>query len=70
MAQSLLFEPNGIDGHPHINGLEKPPHDFGTRAIHVGSAPDKQTGAVIPLICLSTTFNQDAIGVHSVSCLA
>ncbi|KAG6840553.1 hypothetical protein C0991_005870 [Blastosporella zonata] len=37
---------------------------FGTRAIHVGSAPDKETGAVIPSISLSTTYKQDAIGVH------
>ncbi|KAG6848692.1 hypothetical protein H0H93_014843, partial [Arthromyces matolae] len=37
---------------------------FGTRAIHVGSAPNKETGAVIPPISLSTTYKQDAIGVH------
>ncbi|KAG6917738.1 hypothetical protein DXG01_001275 [Tephrocybe rancida] len=37
---------------------------FGTRAIHVGSAPNKETGAVIPSISLSTTYKQDAIGVH------
>ncbi|EAU81556.1 cystathionine gamma-lyase [Coprinopsis cinerea okayama7 len=38
---------------------------FGTRAIHVGSEPDKTTGAVIPPISLSTTFAQSAPGVHS-----
>jgi len=37
---------------------------FGTRAIHVGSEPDKATGAVIPPISLSTTFAQSAPGVH------
>ncbi|KAG6806505.1 hypothetical protein H0H92_011078, partial [Tricholoma furcatifolium] len=37
---------------------------FGTRAIHVGSAPNKETGAVIPPISLSTTYKQEAIGVH------
>ncbi|KAG6815744.1 hypothetical protein H0H87_011711 [Tephrocybe sp. NHM501043] len=37
---------------------------FGTRAIHVGSAANKETGAVIPPISLSTTYKQDAIGVH------
>ncbi|KAG6835835.1 hypothetical protein H0H93_014080 [Arthromyces matolae] len=37
---------------------------FGTRAIHVGSDPNKETGAVIPPISLSTTYKQDAIGVH------
>jgi hypothetical protein len=29
---------------------------FATRAIHVGSEPDPSNGAVIPAICLSTTF--------------
>lgn len=39
---------------------------FGTRAIHVGSEPNAETGAVIPPISLSTTYKQDAIGVHKV----
>ncbi|KDQ10951.1 hypothetical protein BOTBODRAFT_136234 [Botryobasidium botryosum FD-172 SS1] len=40
------------------------PAGFGTRAIHVGSEADKNTGAVIPPISLSTTYKQDAVGVH------
>lgn len=39
---------------------------FGTRAIHVGSEPNPSTGAVIPPISLSTTYKQEAIGVHKV----
>jgi cystathionine gamma-lyase len=37
---------------------------FGTRAIHVGSAPSEETGAVIPPISLATTYAQSAVGVH------
>lgn len=36
---------------------------FSTRAIHVGSEPDAGTGAVIPPIHLSTTFQQPEVGV-------
>ena len=39
---------------------------FGTRAIHVGSEPNVETGAVIPPISLSTTYKQKAVGVHKV----
>lgn len=39
---------------------------FGTNAIHVGSEPNAETGAVIPPISLSTTFKQDSVGVHKV----
>ena len=35
---------------------------FETRAIHVGQEPDKQTGAVIPPLSISTTFAQDGVG--------
>jgi cystathionine gamma-lyase len=31
---------------------------FGTKAIHAGSEPDKQTGAVVTSISLATTFAQ------------
>ncbi len=34
---------------------------FETRAIHVGQEPDKETGAVIPPIFLTTTFKQDEV---------
>lgn len=37
---------------------------FETKAIHSGQEPDKETGAVIPPIHLSSTFRQDAVGVH------
>ncbi|KAF9445354.1 hypothetical protein P691DRAFT_777640 [Macrolepiota fuliginosa MF-IS2] len=50
----------------HVNGSLKKRHleGFSTRAVHVGSEPDPETGAVIPPISLSTTYKQDAIGVH------
>ncbi|KAK0533523.1 cystathionine gamma-lyase cys3 [Tilletia horrida] len=35
---------------------------FATRAIHIGSEPSAETGAVIPAISLSTTFIQDGVG--------
>ncbi|KAF8137167.1 Cys/Met metabolism PLP-dependent enzyme-domain-containing protein [Boletus edulis] len=37
---------------------------FGTRAVHVGSEPNAETGAVIPPISLSTTYKQDGVGNH------
>ncbi|CAG7854582.1 Putative cystathionine gamma-lyase 2; AltName: Full=Gamma-cystathionase [Serendipita indica DSM 11827] len=40
------------------------PYSFGTKAIHVGSDPSSETGAVIPSISLSTTYKQDSVGVH------
>jgi cystathionine gamma-lyase len=57
---------NGVV-HPHTNGLKKPMDGFGTRAVHVGSDANEETGAVIPPISLSTTYKQSAIGVHKVS---
>ena len=50
----------------HNPGLKKRVDGFGTRAIHVGSEPNPETGAVIPPISLSTTYKQNAIGVHKV----
>ncbi|KAJ3308752.1 hypothetical protein HDU76_003826, partial [Blyttiomyces sp. JEL0837] len=41
-----------------------PTDGFGTRAVHAGQIPDPTTGAVIPPISLSTTFEQSAAGVH------
>ena len=55
--------PNGANGvhpakgHASLDG-------FGTRAIHVGSDPNPETGAVIPSISLSTTYKQDGVGNH------
>jgi cystathionine gamma-lyase len=40
---------------------------FGTRAIHVGSEANAETGAVIAPISLSTTYKQDGVGKHKVS---
>ncbi|MFB6285273.1 MAG: PLP-dependent aspartate aminotransferase family protein [Candidatus Bipolaricaulia bacterium] len=37
---------------------------FATRAIHVGSEPDAQTGAVIPPIYATSTYRQSAPGQH------
>ncbi|KAK0547391.1 cystathionine gamma-lyase cys3 [Tilletia horrida] len=47
------------------NGAEASHTDsfgFSTRAIHIGSEPSAETGAVIPAISLSTTFIQDGVG--------
>ena len=33
---------------------------FGTRAVHAGWVPDEQTGAVMPPICMTSTYVQDA----------
>src|SRR5580765_3446162 len=38
--------------------------DFETRAIHAGQEPDPATGAVITPIYQTSTFVQDAVGVH------
>ncbi|KAF5383286.1 hypothetical protein D9615_004800 [Tricholomella constricta] len=61
MSPSVAEVANGTTP---TNAVKKPSLGFGTRAIHVGSAPSKETGAVIPAISLSTTYKQDAIGVH------
>jgi cystathionine gamma-synthase len=38
------------------------PDRFETLAVHAGSEPDPQTGAVVPPIQMSTTFKQDGVG--------
>jgi len=38
--------------------------DFATRAIHAGQEPDPATGAVITPIYQTSTFVQEAVGVH------
>jgi cystathionine gamma-synthase len=38
--------------------------DFETRAIHVGQEPDPATGSVTPPIYQTSTFAQEAVGVH------
>ncbi|MDQ3468029.1 MAG: PLP-dependent transferase, partial [Chloroflexota bacterium] len=37
---------------------------FETRAIHTGQDPDPVTGAVIPPIYQTSTYVQEAVGVH------
>ncbi len=39
-------------------------YEFETRAVHAGQDPEKETGAVIPAISMSTTFRQDGVGNH------
>lgn len=58
---------NGLNGH----SVHKPSpvEGFGTRAIHVGSEANRETGAVIPPISLSTTYKQDGVGNHKVCIL-
>src|ERR1700759_4145414 len=38
--------------------------DFETRAIHAGQEPDPATGAIITPIYQTSTFVQEAVGVH------
>ncbi|KAF7336699.1 hypothetical protein MVEN_02104900 [Mycena venus] len=58
---------NGNGVLPNGNGVHKNEEaswGFATRAVHVGSEPSTETGAVIPPISLSTTFKQDGVGNH------
>ncbi|KAJ7773377.1 Cys/Met metabolism PLP-dependent enzyme-domain-containing protein [Mycena metata] len=47
-----------------VHKSEEASWGFATRAVHVGSEPSTETGAVIPPISLSTTFKQDSVGIH------
>ncbi|KAJ6609244.1 pyridoxal phosphate-dependent transferase [Mycena sp. CBHHK59/15] len=47
-----------------VHKREEASWGFATRAIHVGSEPSQETGAVIPPISLSTTFKQNGVGNH------
>ncbi|KAH9038520.1 Cys/Met metabolism PLP-dependent enzyme-domain-containing protein [Lactarius pseudohatsudake] len=63
MAPIALGSP--INRHTQLKKTDQDIADgFGTRAIHVGSDPDPNTGAVIPAISLSTTYKQDGVGNH------
>ena len=42
----------------------QPTHGFATRAIHAGQDPDPTTGAVAVPIYQTSTFAQEAVGVH------
>ena len=63
ISYSNASETNGFHS---VKSHKKRVDGFGTRAIHVGSEPNEETGAVIPSISLSTTYKQSAIGVHKV----
>src|SRR5437879_1130673 len=63
MAPALTLSSQHPNGFVHP---KKTADGFGTRAVHVGSAANEETGAVIPPISLSTTYKQAAIGVHKV----
>jgi cystathionine gamma-lyase len=61
---------NGVHSNGVTNGVHKSDEaswGFATRAVHVGSEPSTETGAVIPPISLSTTFKQDGVGIHKVT---
>ncbi|VDB92548.1 unnamed protein product [Peniophora sp. CBMAI 1063] len=64
----MVYDHHASNGHHHENGFKKLKtadlDGFGTRAIHVGSEPSAETGAVIPAISLSTTYKQDGVGNH------
>ena len=51
-----LEQPTRHDG---LKELHQETLGFGTRAVHVGSEPDPNTGAIIPAISLSTTYKQE-----------
>lgn len=76
-TMSEQVEPVNIQGQPLCRGTRSRRKNiddgneilaagFSTRAIHIGSEPNESTGAVIPPISLSTTYQQTAIGVHKV----
>jgi cystathionine gamma-synthase len=42
--------------------MTTPNHGFETRAIHAGQQPDPRTGAVVPPIYATSTYQQDGVG--------
>ena len=54
----------GGDGSARTPRLRWGVMDFETRAIHAGQEPDPATGAVITPIYQTSTFVQEAVGVH------
>jgi cystathionine gamma-lyase len=69
MTSPVSNEGGATNGNGHANGkihqLES--LRFETKAIHVGSEPSEDTGALIPAISLSTTFLQHGVGGFKVS---
>src|SRR5205085_6826686 len=53
--------PRPAPGEPVTEGDDM---GFETRAIHAGQAPDEATGAVVTPIYQTSTYAQDAVGVH------
>jgi len=53
-----VTEPSSVNEHRDLTGLA-----FETRAVHGGGGPDPATGAVTTPVYLSSTFQQDAVGV-------
>ena len=43
---------------------DDPKHGFGTRAVHAGQKPDPVTGAVMTPVYYTSTYIQEAPGVH------
>lgn len=74
MTVAIANGSTSTNGHTngHTNGtngthVAHKSHDgFGTRAVHVGSEANAETGAVIPPISLSTTYKQNGVGNHKV----
>jgi len=64
MTPSATKQNGHQNGNAHHNVADL---GFSTRAIHVGSEPSEDTGAVIPAISLSTTFKQHGVGGFKVS---
>src|SRR5688572_29978712 len=48
------------DNHDHDHSK----HGFGTRAVHAGQRPDPVTGAVMTPVYYTSTYAQEAPGVH------
>lgn len=44
--------------------MAKSDYEFSTRVVHVGSDPDKETGAIMPPIYQTSTYVQQSPGVH------
>ena len=59
------------NGHGHGHGRPDGRADgFTTRSIHIGSAPDANTGAVVPGLHVATTYKQYGVGKHNVRTLS
>jgi cystathionine gamma-lyase len=64
MSPALIVEDTHANSSSDKAVFDHTNDGFGTKAIHVGSEPSEETGAVIPAISLSTTYKQERVGVH------